>query len=40
MIPAAFEQLTSREVASYILRAAAELNTRYPDRTGCLGVAP
>jgi AcrR family transcriptional regulator len=39
-IPAALAQPTSREVASYILRAAAELNTRYPDRTGCLGVAP
>lgn len=37
-IPAALVQPTSREVASYILRGAAELNTRYPDRTGCLGI--
>jgi len=36
--PAALEQLTSRDVAEYILRGAAELNTRYPDRTGCLGI--
>lgn len=37
-IPAALEQPTSRKVAEHILRGAAELNTRYPDRTGCLGV--
>lgn len=37
-IPMALEQPTSREVAAHILRGAAELNTRYPDRTGCLGV--
>jgi len=36
--PAALKQPTSREVAAHILRGAAELNTRYPDRTGCLGV--
>jgi AcrR family transcriptional regulator len=36
--PAGMEQPTSREVAAYILRGAIELNTRYPDRTGCLGV--
>jgi AcrR family transcriptional regulator len=36
--PAALEQPTSREVAAHILRGAAELNTRYPDRTGCLAI--
>ncbi|TBU94632.1 TetR/AcrR family transcriptional regulator [Phytopseudomonas dryadis] len=36
--PAALAQPTSREVAAYILRRATELNTRYPDHTGCLGV--
>lgn len=37
-IPAALELPTSREVAEHILLSAAELNTRYPDRKGCLGV--
>ncbi len=37
-IPAALERPTSREVAAHILHGAAELNTRYPDRTGCLGI--
>ncbi|MDQ8733254.1 TetR/AcrR family transcriptional regulator [Paenibacillus sp. LHD-38] len=37
-IPAALKLPTSREVAAHILRSAAELNTRYPDRKGCLGV--
>lgn len=37
-IPAALEQPTSREVAEHILRGAAELQTRYPDHTGCLGI--
>lgn len=37
-IPAALELPTSREVAAHILFSAAELNTRYPDRRGCLGV--
>lgn len=37
-IPAALQLPTSREVAAHILRSAAELNTRYPDHTGCLGV--
>lgn len=37
-IPAALELPTSREVAAHILRSAADLNTRYPDHTGCLGV--
>lgn len=36
--PAALQQPTSRDVAAYMLRGAAELHTRYPDRTGCLGV--
>lgn len=36
--PAALEQPTSRQVAAHILRGAAELHTRYPDRTGCLGI--
>jgi AcrR family transcriptional regulator len=35
---AALEQPTSREVVAHILRGAAELHTRYPDRKGCLGV--
>lgn len=37
-VPVSLEQPTSREVASYILTHAVELNTRYPDRTGCLGI--
>ncbi|WP_368640160.1 TetR/AcrR family transcriptional regulator [Castellaniella ginsengisoli] len=37
-IPVALAQPTSRQVAAHILRSAVELNTRYPDRTGCLGV--
>lgn len=37
-IPVALELPTSREVAEHILRKAAELNTRYPDRAGCLGI--
>lgn len=37
-IPVALELPTSREVAAHILHGAAELNTRYPDRTGCLGI--
>lgn len=37
-IPAALDLPTSREVAEHILRAAADLQTRYPDRTGCLGI--
>ncbi|WP_241974861.1 MULTISPECIES: TetR/AcrR family transcriptional regulator [unclassified Paraburkholderia] len=35
---AALERPTSREVATCILKGTAELNTRYPDRKGCLGV--
>ncbi|WP_059053322.1 TetR/AcrR family transcriptional regulator [Paenibacillus senegalimassiliensis] len=37
-IPAALELPTSREVAAHILLSAADLNTRYPDRRGCLAV--
>ena len=29
---------TSREVAAHILYKAIELNTRFPDHTGCLGI--
>lgn len=36
--PVALEQPTSRAVAEHLLRGAAELNTRYADRTGCLGI--
>lgn len=36
--PVAMELPTSREVAAHILYRVAELNTRYPDRKGCLGV--
>jgi AcrR family transcriptional regulator len=37
-IPEALELPTAREVASHMLHKAVELNTRYPDRTGCLGI--
>lgn len=36
--PDALEQPTSRLVVEHILRGAAELHTRHPDRRGCLGV--
>jgi AcrR family transcriptional regulator len=36
--PAALEKPTSREVAEHILRSSVELNTRYADHTGCLGI--
>ncbi|MGE8359929.1 TetR/AcrR family transcriptional regulator [Pseudomonas sp.] len=36
--PAALEKPTSREVVTHILRSAADLQTRYPDHTGCLGI--
>jgi AcrR family transcriptional regulator len=36
--PDALEQPTSRLVVEHILRGAAALHTRYPDRRGCLGV--
>jgi AcrR family transcriptional regulator len=34
-VPAALELPTSREVAAHILKGAVELNTRYPESTGC-----
>jgi AcrR family transcriptional regulator len=37
-MPAALELPTARQVAARILHKAVELNTRYPDHTGCLGV--
>jgi len=38
-IPEALELPTAREVAAHMLFRAADLNTRYPDHTGCLGVS-
>jgi len=38
-IPAALALPTAREVAAHILYNAADLNTRYPDHTGCLGIS-
>lgn len=37
-VPEALLLPTSREVAAHILRSAADLHTRYPDRRGCLGI--
>lgn len=37
-IPEALELPTAREVAAHILYCAIDLNTRYPDHTGCLGI--
>lgn len=37
-IPEALALPTSREVAAHLLYSSLELNTRYPDRTGCLGI--
>lgn len=37
-IPEALDMPTSREVAAHILFSAAELQTRYPDRRGCLAI--
>lgn len=37
-IPAALALPTSREVAAHLLYSSVDLNTRYADRTGCLGV--
>jgi AcrR family transcriptional regulator len=36
--PAALELPTSREVAAHIFRGTVDLNTRYPDRRGCLAI--
>ncbi|MBX4862593.1 TetR/AcrR family transcriptional regulator [Rhizobium sophorae] len=37
-IPEALQLPTARQVAAHILFNAADLNTRYPDHTGCLGI--
>lgn len=37
-IPKALQLPTARDVAAHILYSAADLNTRYPDHTGCLGI--
>ena len=37
-IPEALQLPTAREVAAHILNKAVELNTRFPDRAGCLGI--
>lgn len=37
-IPEALELPTAREVAKHVLYGSVELNTRYPDHAGCLGV--
>jgi AcrR family transcriptional regulator len=37
-IPVALQLPTAREVAAHILYNAADLNTRYPGHTGCLGI--
>ncbi len=37
-IPEALKLPSAREVAAHILYNAADLNTRYPDHTGCLGI--
>jgi AcrR family transcriptional regulator len=36
--PVALELPTAREAVTYLLYSAVDLNTRYPDRTGCLGI--
>jgi AcrR family transcriptional regulator len=37
-IPEALQLPTAREVAAHILYRTADLNTRYPEHTGCLGI--
>lgn len=37
-IPEALSKPTSREVAAHIMYSSVELNTRFPDRAGCLGI--
>ncbi|WP_306395787.1 TetR/AcrR family transcriptional regulator [Telluria beijingensis] len=37
-IPEALAKPTSREVAAHMLHSSVDLNTRFPDRTGCLGI--
>lgn len=37
-VPKALELPTARQVAAHILHSAADLHTRYPAHTGCLGI--
>jgi AcrR family transcriptional regulator len=37
-IPVALQQPTSREVAAHMLHGSVDLNTRFPEQTGCLGI--
>lgn len=37
-LPKALELPTAREAIAHILHSAIDLNTRYPDHTGCLGI--
>lgn len=37
-IPKALQQPTAREVAAVVLYGAADLNTRYPEHTGCFAI--
>jgi AcrR family transcriptional regulator len=37
-LPQALQKPTSREVAAHLVHKAVELNTRYPEHTGCLGI--
>ena len=37
-LPEALQRPTSREVAAHLVHKAVELNTRYPEHTGCLGI--
>jgi AcrR family transcriptional regulator len=37
-LPEALRLPTARDVAAHILYSAIDLNTRYPDHTGCLGI--
>jgi AcrR family transcriptional regulator len=37
-VPQALQLPTARQVAAHILYSAADLHTRYPDHTGCLGI--
>ncbi|MGV6874053.1 TetR/AcrR family transcriptional regulator [Pseudochelatococcus sp. B33] len=37
-IPEGLQLPTARDVAAHILYSAADLSTRYPDHTGCLGI--
>ncbi|MDU2728469.1 TetR/AcrR family transcriptional regulator [Pantoea sp.] len=37
-LPAALAQPSAKAAAAYVLRAAADLHTQYPEHTGCLGI--